>query len=148
VGCIMFEMYLGITLFQTHDNREHLAMMERILGPIPTRLSRRTRTKYFYHGRLDWDERSSAGRYVRDNCLPLLRYMKSDDESTRQLFDLISKMLEYEASQRINLNEALRHPFFDKIPAHLRLSGYPETGGAKGKREISSSRERSHSLSR
>jgi CDC-like kinase len=37
VGCIMFEMYLGITLFQTHDNREHLAMMERILGPIPTR---------------------------------------------------------------------------------------------------------------
>jgi CDC-like kinase len=37
VGCIMFELYLGITLFQTHDNREHLAMMERILGPIPSR---------------------------------------------------------------------------------------------------------------
>lgn len=37
VGCIMFELYLGITLFQTHDNREHLAMMERILGPIPYR---------------------------------------------------------------------------------------------------------------
>ncbi|KAG0722881.1 Serine/threonine-protein kinase Doa [Chionoecetes opilio] len=35
IGCIMFELYLGITLFQTHDNREHLAMMERILGPIP-----------------------------------------------------------------------------------------------------------------
>lgn len=33
----MFELYLGITLFQTHDNREHLAMMERILGPIPYR---------------------------------------------------------------------------------------------------------------
>jgi hypothetical protein len=29
------------------------------------------KTKYFYHGRLDWDERSSAGRYVRDNCKPL-----------------------------------------------------------------------------
>jgi CDC-like kinase len=26
-----------VTLFQTHDNREHLAMMERILGPIPYR---------------------------------------------------------------------------------------------------------------
>lgn len=37
IGCIMFELYLGITLFQTHDNREHLAMMERILGPIPSR---------------------------------------------------------------------------------------------------------------
>lgn len=37
IGCILFELYLGITLFQTHDNREHLAMMERILGPIPYR---------------------------------------------------------------------------------------------------------------
>ena len=34
-GCIMFELYLGFTLFQTHDNREHLAMMEKILGPFP-----------------------------------------------------------------------------------------------------------------
>lgn len=33
-SCIMFELYLGITLFQTHDNREHLAMMERILGTV------------------------------------------------------------------------------------------------------------------
>lgn len=27
--------------------------------------------KYFYHGRLDWDENTSAGRYVRENCKPL-----------------------------------------------------------------------------
>jgi dual specificity protein kinase CLK2/3 len=47
-------------------------MMERILGPIPYRMAKRTRkTKYFYRGRLDWDERSSAGRYVRENCKPL-----------------------------------------------------------------------------
>ena len=38
VGCIMFELYLGFTLFQTHDNREHLAMMDKILGTIPERL--------------------------------------------------------------------------------------------------------------
>lgn len=38
IGCILFELYLGITLFQTHDNREHLAMMQRILGEIPVRL--------------------------------------------------------------------------------------------------------------
>ena len=37
IGCILFELYLGVTLFQTHDNREHMAMMERILGPIPYR---------------------------------------------------------------------------------------------------------------
>lgn len=27
--------------------------------------------KYFYRGRLDWDENTSAGRYVRENCKPL-----------------------------------------------------------------------------
>ena len=29
------------------------------------------KTKYFYKGRLDWDERSSSARYVKDNCKPL-----------------------------------------------------------------------------
>lgn len=133
IGCIIFELYLGITLFQTHDNREHLAMMERILGTIPYRMARKSKTKYFYHGKLDWDEKSSAGRYVRENCKPLHRYQTVDDEDHCQLFDLISRMLEYEPSDRITLVEALRHPFFDKILPNQRLGG---------------SRERSHSLSR
>jgi len=148
IGCIMFELYLGITLFQTHDNREHLAMMERILGPIPSRLARKAKTKYFYHGKLDWDERSSAGRYVRDNCQPLLRYMKTDDEDTRSLFDLISRMLEYEPSQRITLSEALRHPFFDKIPMHQRLRLHSDMELKDKNNHLSPNRERSHSLSR
>jgi len=136
VGCILFELYLGVTLFQTHDNREHLAMMERILGPIPYRMGRKTKTKYFYHGRLDWDEKSSAGRYVRENCKPLKRYQMSDEDDHVLLFDLIQRMLEYEPSQRIALCEALKHPFFDKLAPHLRL----------GSDRID--RERSHSLSR
>jgi len=138
IGCIMFELYLGITLFQTHDNREHLAMMERILGPIPYRMGRKTRTKYFYHGKLDWDEKSSAGRYVRENCKPLRSYQMSSDEDHRMLFDLITKMLEYEPAQRISLAECLRHPFFDKLLPHQQL----------GDRAVGDLRERSHSLSR
>uniref|UniRef100_A0A1B6H2U3 dual-specificity kinase n=1 Tax=Cuerna arida TaxID=1464854 RepID=A0A1B6H2U3_9HEMI len=134
IGCIIFELYLGITLFQTHDNREHLAMMERILGTIPYRMARKSKTKYFYHGKLDWDEKSSAGRYVRENCKPLHRYQTVDDEDHRQLFDLISRMLEYDPTERITLAEALRHPFFEKIQPVQRLG--------------SSSTERSHSLSR
>lgn len=35
--------FLYVSLSQTHDNREHLAMMERILGPIPSRMIRKTR---------------------------------------------------------------------------------------------------------
>ncbi|OON19268.1 kinase domain protein, partial [Opisthorchis viverrini] len=72
IGCIMFELYTGYTLFQTHDNREHLAMMERTLGHIPYRMTRKSRTGFFYHGRLDWDFYNQEGRYVRENCRPLL----------------------------------------------------------------------------
>ncbi|XP_011062853.1 PREDICTED: dual specificity protein kinase CLK2 isoform X5 [Acromyrmex echinatior] len=142
IGCILFELYLGITLFQTHDNREHLAMMERILGTIPHRMARKTKTKYFYHGKLDWDDKSSAGRYVRDNCKPLYRYMLSDDEEHRQLFDLVQRMLEYEPSQRITLKDALTHSFFDALPASQRLPD-PRAAG-----DSQQSHERSHSLSR
>jgi len=101
------------------------------------RMGRKTKTKYFYHGRLDWDEKSSAGRYVRENCKPLKRYQVTDDDDHSLLFDLIQRMLDYEPSQRVTLTEALKHPFFDKIPPHMRL-GVERVGD----------RERSHSLSR
>ncbi|XP_058448148.1 LOW QUALITY PROTEIN: uncharacterized protein LOC131428307 [Malaya genurostris] len=144
IGCIMFELYLGITLFQTHDNREHLAMMERILGTIPYRMARKTRTKYFHHGKLDWDEKSSAGRYVRDHCKPLHRYVLAETPDHLQLFDIIRRMLEYDPANRITLGEALRHPFFAKLPTAQRLhEKCNENSGS-----ASSSRERSHSLSR
>ena len=119
IGCIIFELALGHTLFQTHDNREHLAMMERILGRLPTRMCLKTRVKYFCNkGRLKWDEKSSSGRYVRENVKPLHRYGNKppancqDPEAWEEMFDLISKMLIYEPSKRLTLTEALRHSFF------------------------------------
>ncbi|XP_059481827.1 probable serine/threonine-protein kinase dyrk2 isoform X2 [Neocloeon triangulifer] len=147
IGCILFELYLGITLFQTHDNREHLAMMERILGPIPYRMARKTKTKYFYHGKLDWDERSSAGRYVRENCKPLHRYQMTEEEQHVALFDLISRMLEYEPSNRITLGEALDHTFFSYLPPEKILHMQDRKRAASPKSD-SEERERSHSLSR
>uniref|UniRef100_A0A0K0ET46 Protein kinase domain-containing protein n=1 Tax=Strongyloides stercoralis TaxID=6248 RepID=A0A0K0ET46_STRER len=123
IGCIMFELYCGKTLFQTHDNREHLAMMERILGTIPLRMAKKTRTKYFYHGKLDWNERSEAGAYVKEHCKPLTRYMTSKDEETQELFDLISLMLCYEPTQRVTLEKALTHSYFSRIPEDRRLPG-------------------------
>jgi len=31
----------GEALFQTHENLEHLAMMERVLGPLPQQILKR-----------------------------------------------------------------------------------------------------------
>ncbi|GJY67487.1 hypothetical protein Tco_0469725 [Tanacetum coccineum] len=33
--------YQGEALFQTHENLEHLAMMERVLGPLPSHMSKK-----------------------------------------------------------------------------------------------------------
>jgi len=117
----MFELYLGFTLFQTHDNREHLAMMEKILGPFPASMTRRTKTKYFSTGKLVWDEHSSAGKYVRENCKLLKKYQQGDGEDHEQLFDLIQSMLIYDPAERIGLDTVLRHPFFDKVSFLHRL---------------------------
>lgn len=38
MGCILVEFLVGDALFQTHDNAEHLALMERLLGPFPPAL--------------------------------------------------------------------------------------------------------------
>ncbi|XP_071375917.1 dual specificity protein kinase CLK4-like [Centroberyx affinis] len=113
LGCILIEYYLGSTLFQTHDSKEHLAMMERVLGPIPPNLLQKTRKRRYVHRyKLDWDAHSSSGRYVRKHCKPLKQYMMSQSEDHRELFDLIEKMMEYDPAKRLSLDQALRHPFF------------------------------------
>ncbi|KAM4585596.1 dual specificity protein kinase CLK4-like [Fundulus diaphanus] len=114
IGCILIEYYLGTTLFQTHDSKEHLAMMERVLGPIPTNLLEKTKKRRYVHrNKLDWDVHSSSGRYVKKHCKPLKHYIVSRSEDHRLLFDLIEKMMEYDPEKRLSLEQALRHPFFD-----------------------------------
>nr|XP_054756508.1 dual specificity protein kinase CLK2-like [Lytechinus pictus] len=116
IGCIIFELYTGFTLFQTHDNREHLAMMERILGSFPSWMIKRTRkSKYFYHDRVDWDQDSSSGRYVCENCHPIRYYPDSDADEHRLLFDAIEEMLEFDPFKRATLGHVLEHPYFADI---------------------------------
>ncbi|XP_056301197.1 dual specificity protein kinase CLK2-like isoform X1 [Pseudoliparis swirei] len=117
IGCILFEYYEGFTMYQTHDNKEHLAMMESIQGPVPQRMIQSSvKQKYFLRGRLNWNECSKAGRYVKAKCKPLRKYLLSHGTEHHQLFDLLDRMLGYEPSTRISLSTALRHPFF--LPLH------------------------------
>lgn len=38
----------GDALFQTHENLEHLAMMERVLGPIPVHMIKKAEYVLFF----------------------------------------------------------------------------------------------------
>ncbi|CAF97244.1 unnamed protein product, partial [Tetraodon nigroviridis] len=116
LGCVLMEFYLGRTLFMTHDSKEHLAMMEKVLGPIPPHLLKQTRKQQYVHqGRLNWDQHSSSDDYIRKHCQPLKQNMQRSSEEERQLLDLVGCMLEYDVCRRITLEEALWHPFFSPL---------------------------------
>lgn len=140
IGCIMFELYRGFTLFQTHNNREHLAMMETMLGPLPPRMCRESsKAKYFTKtGQLDWDDDSIDYKYIQDHCFKLRDYALKKDPEHEALFDLIEKLLVYRPYQRLTAREALRHKFFEpllnpkkssRIPTLSRSSHHTLNGG-------------------
>ncbi|CAJ1063305.1 dual specificity protein kinase CLK2-like isoform X1 [Xyrichtys novacula] len=121
LGCVLMEFYLGRTLFPTHNSFEHLAMMETVLGPIPPHLLKQTkRQQYVNNERLNWDKQSSSNERVRKHCQPLKLCMWRRSEDERQLFDLLSCMLEYDVCRRITLEEALWHPFFSPMRTPMK----------------------------
>jgi len=118
VGCIIFELAMGYMMFDTHSSHEHLAMMERILGPIPQKMAEKSKLKYFSKGKLKWDEDSSNGRHVRRKVKPLQRYIPRDErenEDWEEMFHMISQMLIYDPVKRVTLSECLEHPFLKKF---------------------------------
>eukprot|EP00250_Pteridium_aquilinum_P021713 c25203_g1_i14 orf=728-1678(+) len=119
VGCILVELCSGEVLFQTHENLEHLAMMERVLGLIPSHIIRRateSAQKYFRHGkRLNWPDRSTSGESIRAvHKLSRLRdlVLEHTDNTGSSLVDLLERMLKYDPYDRPTAKEALDHPFF------------------------------------
>ncbi|KAL2539582.1 Serine/threonine-protein kinase AFC2 [Abeliophyllum distichum] len=126
VGCILVELCSGEALFQTHDNLEHLAMMERVLGPLPHHMLKkadRHAEKYIRRYRLNWPE----GAPSRDSMKAVLKLprlqnliMQHVDHSAGDLIHLLQGLLRYDPSERLSAPEALEHPFFTRD--HLRRS--------------------------
>ena len=109
----------GHALFQTRKNLEHLAMMERVLGPLPVSMIKRVERgseKYFRNGReLNWPD----GALSRDSLCAVRRLMRLRDyisasvgHSACELVDLIQGLLAFEPDERMSAKEALKHPFF------------------------------------
>lgn len=65
----MVEFYTGMALFQTHDNLEHLAMMEQVMGKMPDRFARqgaRSKPEFFKEGKLDWPKPKVSRQSKKD----------------------------------------------------------------------------------
>jgi len=70
LGCILVEFFTGLALYQTHDNLEHLAMMEVVMGKIPERFARagaRSKPDFFKEGgKLDWPKPKATRQSKKD----------------------------------------------------------------------------------
>ncbi|EGB01726.1 hypothetical protein AURANDRAFT_69555, partial [Aureococcus anophagefferens] len=106
-GCIVAELGRGELLFATHSNTEHLALIERCVGPFPRALVAKSRyaAKYF-----DGDARSKweavLPRDGRDHvrAMPKLRdYCGRDDH----LHMLLAGLLTIDPDARLSAADAL-----------------------------------------
>ncbi|XP_062024530.1 serine/threonine-protein kinase AFC3 isoform X1 [Rosa rugosa] len=121
VGCILVELCAGEALFQTHENLEHLAMMERVLGPLPQHMTQRAShgaEKYFRRGtRLNWPLGAVSRESIRavkklDSLKDMVSRRVGSSKSSSFLTDLLYGLLKYDPSERLSARQALAHPFF------------------------------------
>ncbi|KAJ2820892.1 serine threonine protein kinase CMGC group, partial [Coemansia sp. 'formosensis'] len=120
IGCIILELLTGEALFQTHDNNEHLAMMEVVVGRAPAHIVRSVapdlRPKFF---RSDGTARYPAPDQPRQSQKGL-RLMRPLDILVQpainpiyaNLHDLLHRLLQYDPRSRITAKEACDHQFF------------------------------------
>ncbi|XWS60346.1 hypothetical protein CRYUN_Cryun07bG0027900 [Craigia yunnanensis] len=114
VGCIYVELCTGEALFLTHENLEHLAMMERVLGPLPQRMLKRTS---MLEG-VDWIGQMVLPQESLKAVLKLPRLqnliMQHVDLSAGDLIHLFQGLLRYDPVDRLTARDALRHPFLNE----------------------------------
>ncbi|WVZ09841.1 hypothetical protein V8G54_014371 [Vigna mungo] len=109
---------MGEALFQTHENLEHLAMMERVLGPLPLHMLKRVdrhAEKYVRRGRLHWPDGATSRDSIKAVMkLPRLQnlIMHHVDHSAGDVIHLLQGLLRFDPSERLTAKEALRHSFF------------------------------------
>ncbi|EFN58884.1 hypothetical protein CHLNCDRAFT_140792 [Chlorella variabilis] len=131
MGCILIELLTGDALFQTHENLEHLAMMEAVLGPIPPSMAaaaadnvrglfrRRAHAAGGAVNKLNWPEGAESKKSVKavKKLKKLRDYLRQHSEDAVRshldtIVDLLQGMLKFRAGDRITAAEALQHPFF------------------------------------
>ncbi|KAI1430562.1 kinase-like domain-containing protein [Xylaria sp. CBS 124048] len=155
IGCILVEFFTGDALFQTHDNLEHLAMMENVcdsridphlVQTVNRSASRNTSSspaKYFKRLKLDYpapETTRASKRFVR-SMKRLSDIIPATSPFLRLFLDLLQKVFVYDPSKRITARQALAHPWF-------RESAIPDDGTEALKIRLERMRDNDHHVPR
>lgn len=124
IGCILVEFFTGDALFQTHDNLEHLAMMEAVLGEMSDDYRRKAETykpELFRGGVLNYpnsETPKNSRKYVRQmkKLSDIIPQSSAHAKHNQRFLHLLRRLLEFDPSKRIKVSEALNHPYFDLEP--------------------------------
>ncbi|XP_026865608.1 cyclin-dependent kinase 17 isoform X4 [Electrophorus electricus] len=99
VGCIFYEMITGRPLFPGSTVEDELHLIFRILG---------TPTEESWPG-VSTSEEFKTYNFPQYHAEPLVNHAPRIDSDGH---DLIAKLLQFEAKQRVTAEEALHHPYF------------------------------------
>jgi len=118
IACLIIELCIGQHVFELAHDDVHLAMMERLLGPIPqSLLNKGYAQRNQYNAGLI--QRDPTGRVrlapMRNEGHAMVRKVRALEQiiPDRVLTDLLRKMLEYDPDMRVTAKDALMHAFFD-----------------------------------
>ncbi|GJN77187.1 dual specificity protein kinase kns1 [Purpureocillium lilacinum] len=151
IGCILVEFFTGDALFQTHDNLEHLAMMEAVVGrridshlvqavnKMSTRSGGNPASKYFKRLKLDYptpDTTRGSRRFVKA-MKQLHDIIPSNTPFLKNFLDLLGKIFVYDPAHRITAKEALNHPWFKEM-------AHPDDGTEAAKIRLERKRAAEH----
>jgi len=154
IGCILVEFFTGDALFQTHDNLEHLAMMEVVVDKRidtnlvsavnkPQRNQPNAAAKYFKRLKLDYptQETSRASKRFVKAMKRLDDIIPTNTPFLKLFLDLLKQIFVYDQDKRITAKQALQHPWFQEAP-------HPDDGTEAAKIRANREAERLQELAR
>ncbi|XP_053992990.1 dual specificity protein kinase CLK4-like [Hylaeus volcanicus] len=121
LGCILVELYTGVLLFRTHEHLEHLAMMEKIVSPLPQSMLRaasKTPAFHYVAPRTTSDENFvlnwPSGASSKKSILKVQRCQRLESlflPCHKLLAEFVRYILNPDPKLRPTAKEALQHPF-------------------------------------
>ncbi|KAH9586266.1 Protein kinase domain [Trypanosoma melophagium] len=118
MGCIIYELHTGKLLYDTHDNLEHLHLMEKTLGRLPSEWAGRCGTE---EARMLYNSAGQLRPCTDPKHLARIARARAvrDVVAEPLLCDLIYGLLHYDRQKRLTARQMTTHPYV--------LKYYPES---------------------